>query len=854
MRKLFVFLLGVALLLVGCGGGGGGKGSAAPSISVDWPTRTRNFSAPSSALSVTFLFQNSALTRTYATVNANRSSTLTAHTETYVSATKIPLGSYTVSATFYSLANQAGIVVATATAPVQLSSNGSLLNPSGTPLGQIAFEGVVNSVALTANQSLTAGNTQQLVVTAYNAQSNALALTPGSFKFNVTGGSQYLSVTPDGIASGFAAGNATVTATVDNVTSPAATVTVLPGPAAPSISVDWPTRTRSFDAPSSGLSVSFLVQNAAGTQTFATINGNRSSKLTAHTETYVSSSTIPLGTYTVNGTFYSQANQGGIVVATVSIPVLVSAGGTLEQPNGSPLGQVAFVGVVKSVALAAGQTVSVGATQQLTVTAYDGAGNALALTPGSFKFSVTAGSSLLSVTPDGIGTGIAAGQASVKATVDNVTSPVATVTVPFQPVAPSIPVDWPVRTRNFSAPNSGLSVSFLFQNQAGTQTFATVTGNRSSTLTAHTETYTSSTTVPVGTYTVNGSFYSQANQAGIVVATVTVPVSVSPSGTLTKPDGSPLGEVAFTGVVKSVKISANQTVSVGATQQLAVTAYDADSNAVALTPGSFSFSVTSGSKFLTVTPDGIATGVAVGSSSVHASVDGVTSPAASVAAVNGFTNVFRFTQQTDTIALTGGSLNGACPLGNQFTIEVVIRPTTTSGLIWQQWTDTYMNELLTLDAGNFKVLGTGSFQPNWWFTGAGVTINGWNHLAWCYDGTDIYLYQNGVLTLTSAAPNGFDPIVAATNVCIGENFVEDGTFSGDLAAMRISNVVRYTGSTYTPPTGPFTLDSSTLLLINPSSFSSAPTSFSAPGTQGITATLGAGFSAATSATWVAYTP
>lgn len=57
VRNYVVF---VALLLIGCGGGGGGNGSgsgptnATPFVKVDWPTRSREVSGPSSALSVQF--------------------------------------------------------------------------------------------------------------------------------------------------------------------------------------------------------------------------------------------------------------------------------------------------------------------------------------------------------------------------------------------------------------------------------------------------------------------------------------------------------------------------------------------------------------------------------------------------------------------------------------------------------------------------------------------------------------------------------------------------------------------------------------------------------------------------------
>jgi hypothetical protein len=401
-------------------------------------------------------------------------------------------------------------------------------------------------------------------------------------------------------------------------------------------------------------------------------------------------------------------------------------------------------------------------------------------------------------------------------------------------------------------------VTFLFQNATLSQTYATVSANRSSTLTAHTETYVSPAKIQAGPYTLTGTFYSQANEAGIAVATVSVPLSVAADGSLQNPNGTALGQVAFAGVVKTVVVTPNQTVSQGSQLQLVATAYDASSNALALTPGSFTFQVTTGPQYLSVTSDGIATGVGPGQGSVEATVDGVSSAAASVNVLESFNHAFRFTQTTDTIQLTGGALSGACPLNSLFTVEVFLRPTSSNGYIWQQWTGGLMNELMQLNAGDLETIAVGSGQPQLFFQGTAVTLNQWNHLAWCYDGTNVRLYVNGQLALTQAAPNGFDPIVQAEACSIGRNegLPGDGDlpFTGDLAGLRISSVARYTGSSFTPPTVPFAADSSTMLLVDPSSFSSAPTSFSAPGSQGITATLGAGSSAATSPTWVAYTP
>lgn len=221
---------------------------------------------------------------------------------------------------------------------------------------------------------------------------------------------------------------------------------------------------------------------------------------------------------------------------------------------------------------------------------------------------------------------------------------------------------------------------------------------------------------------------------------------------------------------------------------------------------------------------------------------------------NPFTHAFRFTHSTDTIQLTGGALTGGCNLGSQFTVEVVVKPSSATGNIWQQWTASQMNDLIGFSSSSFEAV---TSPPLTTMTGTAVSLNLWIHLAWCYDGTNVRLYQNGQLTATYPETAGFDPAVAAQAAFIGSNegIPGDGsqTFSGDLAALRISNVVRYSGSSFTPPTQRFTTDANTVALVDPSSFSSVPTSFPVPGTQSLTATPGAGSSSATAPTLVAYT-
>ena len=80
------------------------------------------------------------------------------------------------------------------------------------------------------------------------------------------------------------------------------------------------------------------------------------------------------------------------------------------------------------------------------------------------------------------------------------------------------------------------------------------------------------------------------------------------------------------------------------------------------------------------------------------------------------------------------------------------------------------------------------------------------------------------------------------------------SFAGDVASFRISNIARYSGGSYTAQGLAYTTDESTLALLDPSSISGSPTSFTLPGSQGLTGTMAAGAGNATSPTWQVYTP
>jgi len=111
-------------------------------------------------------------------------------------------------------------------------------------------------------------------------------------------------------------------------------------------------------------------------------------------------------------------------------------------------------------------------------------------------------------------------------------------------------------------------------------------------------------------------------------------------------------------------------------------------------------------------------------------------------------------------------------------------------------------------------------------SGSGLYVGGsvqagWNHVAVVFNSSSVLMYLNGTQS-SSTALNGQQAFTPNYNFYIGTqgpaigSYYTGGTgnFSGNLADVRVSNVARYTGSTYVVPSQPFASnDANTLLLL-----------------------------------------
>ncbi|MBX3112611.1 MAG: hypothetical protein KF857_11435 [Fimbriimonadaceae bacterium] len=203
-----------------------------------------------------------------------------------------------------------------------------------------------------------------------------------------------------------------------------------------------------------------------------------------------------------------------------------------------------------------------------------------------------------------------------------------------------VAVVWPARSRGDLSHGltSAMSASITLDGADGFGNHITFTVDRDPLQPGgYTATYHVPTPVsPQRVSTLRATFYAQAGAAGDVVGTASAPVSLA-SNKLN------LGTITLDSKVKHVTVSpAGPLVAGSAATQLQFSATDADGAAVAVSPGSAVFGVTSGATSLGVAADGMATPLGAGTALVHATVDGVTSPDVAVEVTGGTVVAYSF--------------------------------------------------------------------------------------------------------------------------------------------------------------------------------------------------------------------
>lgn len=140
------------------------------------------------------------------------------------------------------------------------------------------------------------------------------------------------------------------------------------------------------------------------------------------------------------------------------------------------------------------------------------------------------------------------------------------------------------------------------------------------------------------------------------------------------------------------------------------------------------------------------------------------------------------------------------------TLEGWVKITSSSGTFVAFGDSTFHYPWIGAVGGKAAMQGPGSSNN----TTSTVTIGDgvWHHVAMTSDGTNTNLYVDGALASTVASGQ----FALSSAFALGALGTAGFTWPGAIDEIRVSNVLRYTGSSYTVPTAAFTDDSSTLAL------------------------------------------
>lgn len=200
-----------------------------------------------------------------------------------------------------------------------------------------------------------------------------------------------------------------------------------------------------------------------------------------------------------------------------------------------------------------------------------------------------------------------------------------------------------------------------------------------------------------------------------------------------------------------------------------------------------------------------------------------------------------FDDPTDVIQVDGQTV-----IGTASTYEAVVLFPSGSGAagrLFNEWTGFQEDKLLlagpsVVTGYNYPASGVLNSTP-------AVLPDVWHHVAFVYDGAEERLYLDG--NLLAARPVSLNVGDGSGLTHVGAIF-RDGSvnvsFVGYLESLRISDVARYSGSTFDHPLGDRPSDANTLLLLNfDEPAGSATVQDDSP--LGRTGTLGVGFDGAT---------
>ncbi|QDV43914.1 hypothetical protein Enr13x_37740 [Stieleria neptunia] len=221
-----------------------------------------------------------------------------------------------------------------------------------------------------------------------------------------------------------------------------------------------------------------------------------------------------------------------------------------------------------------------------------------------------------------------------------------------------------------------------------------------------------------------------------------------------------------------------------------------------------------------------------------------------------FADIVVFDETTDTVAV-----NAFPNMSIAATIEAVVRFDTSQvgqGMIYNQWRPNQEDKQFSYNAsldslGGFLNIGSPSLLSG----PVGQDI--WRHIAYVYDGAEERMYLDGQLIGSQLSSGNIPDGTSSRQTVIGA--IDRSTappdtfrssFIGQMESLRISSVARYSGTTFSPHSGDFSVDADALLIYN---FDEMPGSTSiTDSVVGATGTFGVGFAGATNPHIIAAVP
>jgi hypothetical protein len=218
-------LLALALVVAGCGGGGGSSDNSNPpptgtnpTITIDWPSRSRGVQAPASALAATITLQGANPDGSDVTIVVKREQE-TPYSKTYAMPI-IPSGSRSLTVRFFA-DNFASAEIANVTLSVVVTPEGVIKRSDGRDLGNVTTATRIARVVVENDQIIPVGVDSS--VNAYaETQDGRVNVSPGGIFWELVrtpGQPDKLSLTSGGIARGARIGWQDVRATIDGVQS-----------------------------------------------------------------------------------------------------------------------------------------------------------------------------------------------------------------------------------------------------------------------------------------------------------------------------------------------------------------------------------------------------------------------------------------------------------------------------------------------------------------------------------------------------------------------------------------------------------------------------------------------------------